>query len=78
MIWESKSEKLKFADDTKGQKTIQGEEDRRKIQEALNSLWRWSQKWKVMHIGMNNLEYEYQVNGTKLNTTDEEKKMEYG
>ncbi len=26
-----------------------------------------------MHIGMNILEYEYQVNGTKLNTTDEEK-----
>jgi hypothetical protein len=47
MIWESESEKLKFADDTKGQKTIRGEEDQRKKQEALNSLWRWSQKWNM-------------------------------
>jgi hypothetical protein len=52
------------------------------MQEALNTLWGWSQKWnmqfnlekcKVMHIGRNNPEYEYHMNGTKLNTTDEEK-----
>ncbi len=86
---ESESEKLKlevyiikFADDTKGQKEIRGEEDRRKMQEALNTLWGWSQKWnmqfnlekcKVMHIGRNNPEYEYHMNSTKLNNTDEEK-----
>jgi hypothetical protein len=86
---ESETEKLKlevyivkFADDTKGQKEIRGDEDRRKLQDALDSLWAWSEKWtmqfnldkcKVMHVGRNNPEYEYEMNGKKLSVTNEEK-----
>jgi hypothetical protein len=33
----------KFADDTKGQKEIKSEDDKRKMQEALNTLWRWAE-----------------------------------
>jgi hypothetical protein len=72
----------KFADDTKGQKEIRGEADRRKMQEALDTLWRWAERWKmefnlakckVMHVGRNNPQYEYNMNGVKLGKTEEEK-----
>lgn len=59
---------LKFADDTKGAKTIKGPEDRSKLQEALDCLCEWAEKWgmtfnlgkcKIMHVGRNNPRYEY-------------------
>jgi hypothetical protein len=32
----------KFADDTKGQKEIKSEDDKRKMQQALDTLLRWA------------------------------------
>jgi ribonucleases P/MRP protein subunit RPP40 len=72
---------MKFADDTKGAKIIQGPEDRDKMQEALDCLCQWAEKWgmafnykkcKVMHVGKNNPNYEYSMGGTLLSTTEEE------
>jgi hypothetical protein len=37
----------KFADDTKGAKVIQGQEDSNKLQEALDCLCDWADKWGV-------------------------------
>jgi hypothetical protein len=57
---------LKFADDTKGAKVIENAGDRDKLQEALDCLCNWAEKWgmefnvakcKVMHVGRNNPEY---------------------
>jgi ribonuclease P/MRP protein subunit RPP40 len=61
---------------------IGGPEDRDKLQEALDCLCDWADKWgmsfnvskcKVMHVGRNNPEYEYTMRGQKLETTDEER-----
>jgi hypothetical protein len=51
----------KFTDDTKGQQEIKSEDDKRKMQEALYTLWRrqkkkWGmqfnlEKFKIMHVG---------------------------
>ena len=73
---------IKFADDTKGGKVIRGEEDREKLQEAINCLCDWADKWgmsfnlakcKVMHVGKNNPRYEYYMREHKIGTTDEER-----
>ncbi len=51
---------VKFADDTKGLQEIESEEDRDRIQKALDMLVRWADEWgmvfnvekcKVMHVG---------------------------
>ncbi len=51
---------VKFADNTKGAKVIRGEEDRQKLQQALDILYEWADKWgmsfnvakcKIMHVG---------------------------
>ncbi len=57
---------VKFADDTKGAKVIRGEEDRQKLQQALDILCEWADKWgmsfnvakcKIIHVGRNNPGY---------------------
>ena len=72
----------KFADDTKGAKIIQKQEDNHKLQEALDCLCEWADKWgmsfnygkcKIMHIGKNNPRHEYFMRGNKLTTTEEER-----
>lgn len=72
----------KFADDTKGMKEMNCAEDRVKMQQALDSLCSWADKWgmafnvskcKIMHIGRNNPEHEYYMNGERLAVTEEEK-----
>jgi len=72
----------KFADDTKGAKIISGPDDRDKLQAALDSLCRWADKWgmafnvskcKVLHIGRNNPEYRYYMNGMEMGTTEMER-----
>ena len=82
-------EKVKvFADDTKNFKEINSQDDARKLQESLDLLVEWSEKWllrfnsskcKVLHIGKNNPRYEYHIkdgNETrKLETTQEEKDL---
>ncbi len=71
----------KFTDDTKGAKIIQ-KQDSHKLQEALDCLCEWADKWgmsfnygkcKIMHIGKNNPRHEYFMIGNKLTTTEEER-----
>jgi ribonucleases P/MRP protein subunit RPP40 len=72
----------KFADDCKGQKTIQNDNDRLELQETIDKLYEWSKKWgmsfnkekcKVMHVGHNNPCHSYYMQGTKLVEIEEEK-----
>ena len=71
----------KFADDTKLGKTVAGDGDRARLQEALDSLCDWADRWgmafnvakcKIMHIGHNNPKYEYRMRGEVLQETTEE------
>jgi len=57
-----------FADDTKVYRNIDSSDDRTKLQNDINSLEAWSQKWQiefnidkcsVVHIGKDNAEYDY-------------------
>jgi hypothetical protein len=61
---------------------ISSVEDRDKLQQALDCLCEWAERWgmcfnlakcKVMHVGANNPSYDYYMRGTKLGTTVEEK-----
>jgi Reverse transcriptase (RNA-dependent DNA polymerase) len=72
----------KFADDTKGAKIIKSIQDCIQLQEALNKLCEWAQRWgmafnekkcKIMHVGKNNPEHEYYMNGVRLAAVEEEK-----
>ena len=73
---------VKFADDTKGMKVIENEEDRAKLQNTLDRLYNWAEKWgmkfnldkcKIMHVGKNNPKHEYKMGGQKLAVVTEEK-----
>ena len=73
---------LKFADDTKVGKVISGEEDRKKLQEALDQLWRWADRWEmrfnvekchVLHLGRHNPRHKYTMNGIQLEVSEKEK-----
>ena len=70
---------IKFADDTKGFKEINGPEDRKSLQETLDNLYEWARIWgmsfnvKKMHIGNKNPNYEYFMNGEKLMELEEER-----
>jgi hypothetical protein len=73
---------VKFADDTKGAKVIQNPAEKNKMQEALDCLCEWTDRWgmsfniakfKVMHVGKNNPEYAYTMRGVKLSKTEEER-----
>ena len=72
----------KFADDTKvgnGAKTMKERED---LQEALDKLSSWADRWgmefnvskcKVMHVGHNNEKHAYTMKGQQLTETEEER-----
>ena len=73
---------MKFADDTKGLQEIRDDNDRRKLQTALDRLVEWSKKWcmefnvkkcKIMHIGCHNPGYSYYMNGQELQVVEEER-----
>ena len=73
---------IKFADDTKGIKEINGVGDGEKLQETLDNLVRWAKKWgmqynipkcKIMHLGRNNPMYVYKMEGRQLEVVEEEK-----
>ena len=75
---------LKFADYTKIAQPIRCEEDRRKLQAALDSLTGWADQWgmafniqkcKIMHVGHSNPGHEYTMRGTKLEETEEERDL---
>ena len=77
-----------FADDTKAYSTIQSDADSNKLQQCINDLTNWSEKWqlkfnskkcKVLHIGKNNPTYSYTINDgdvtNNLSPTDFEKDL---
>ena len=80
--------KLKlFADDTKLYKSIKEVADKEILQTDLNSLIGWSNKWqlpfnkgkcKLLHLGTENLEFQYVLtNGNETSTLEEvEKELE--
>ena len=70
-----------FADDTKTFTTIDKPEDVTKLQHDIEELHNWSKKWllkfnaskcKTMHIGSNNPEVDYSMDGVVLEAIDQE------
>lgn len=74
----------KFADDTKGAKTVVTDSDRVTLQSVLNKLCEWGNKWgmqfnetkcKVLHCGKNNPKFSYKMNDVLLASVSEEKDL---
>lgn len=72
----------KFADDTKAGNVIHDQSDVLNLQQCLNDLCGWAEKWgmsfnvgkcKVMHIGKNNPKAVYTMNNTPLSVTEAER-----
>ncbi len=72
----------KFVDDSKLGQTVEKDEDRARLQEALDKLCSWAAKWgmvfnvakcKVMHMGSRNPGYSYTMNNQTLDSTAEER-----
>ena len=75
---------LKFADDTKLFGKAGNTQDVEKLRKDLSELHLWSEKWqmkfnidkcKVMHIGFNNGEVDYEIAGKKLEKVNEERDL---
>ena len=71
----------KFADDTKIANTVVSSEQKKEMQNNLDKLSEWGQRWqmsfnenkcKVMHIGYRNDKTIYFLNGTQLKSVDSE------
>jgi ribonucleases P/MRP protein subunit RPP40 len=71
-----------FADDTKIGRTIRDEHDRQRLQEALDNLTKWSEKWgmefnvkkcKVVHFGRSNNRGDYKMLGETLTKAEVER-----
>ena len=78
------SKVLKFADDTKVFRKIERDADRQQLQDDLNKLNEWSDKWqmlfnygkcKCLHTGHGNEDAQYTMGDTVLNTTVKEKDL---
>ena len=78
------SKVLKFADDTKVFRKIESDADRQQLQDDLNKLNEWSEKWqmlfnygkcKCLHTGHGNEDAQYTMGDTVLNTTVKEKDL---
>ena len=72
----------KFADDTKLGKVIMSENDRGVLQDCLDKLMDWADKWgmkfntdkcKVMHLGHSNPQYQYKMGSKVLGNTETER-----
>ena len=73
---------LKFADDTKLFRKTKDIGDKQKLQDDINKLFRWSEKWqmlfnvgkcKCLHTGPGNSGMNYEMGGTILRKTGKEK-----
>ena len=62
----------KFAVDTKAGRVVEDEDDRAKLQEEINNLMAWTDKWQmqfnaskcsVMHLGPSNPKFSYTMGG---------------
>ena len=72
----------KFADDTKWARIVESEDDKKKFQEGIDGLARWSQDWqllfntgkcKIMHFGVKNQQWKYTMNGQEMEEVETEK-----
>jgi len=75
---------LKFADDTKIYGVVNSWEDRERLQKDLNRLVEWASRWQmkfneekcnVMHLGRENMGWNYVMNGKRLKVVEEEKDL---
>ena len=73
-----------FADDTKIYQAIKKPEDAARLQQDLNRLAEWSDRWqlhfnmtkcKTLHMGSHNPRNVYDLNGEPLDSTPEEKDL---
>ena len=76
------SKVLKFADDTKVFRKIKSDADRQHLQDDLNNLTEWSEKWQMLfnfgkfmylHSGHGNEDAHYTMGGNVLNSTSHHK-----
>ena len=79
-----KSNVLKFADDTKLFRKVNTDGDKQHLQNDLDRLVKWSEKWqmlfnfgkcKCLHTGLGNLNVNYKMGDTVLGTTVKEKDL---
>ena len=75
---------LKFADDTKLFRKTKEIGDKQKLQDDIDKLVRWSEKWqmlfnvgkcKCLHTGPGNTSMNYEMGGTILSKTGKEKDL---
>ena len=73
-----------FADDAKIFRSVNSQEDIRTLQEDLNKLTIWAERWqlpfnigkcKSLHLGRNNRHYTYEINGQQLKHLNEGKDL---
>ncbi|WP_133434224.1 RNA-directed DNA polymerase, partial [Aeromicrobium phragmitis] len=78
------SKVLKFADDTKVFRKVKHDGDKQRLQDDLDKLIKWSEKWqmlfnfgkcKCLHTGHGNKDVHYKMGGTVLSTTTTEKDL---
>ena len=78
------SKVLKFADDTKVFRKVTNDTDKQSLQEDLDKLVKWSEKWQILfnfgkckhiHIGHGNMDEEYKMGGAVLGRTTQEKDL---
>ena len=76
------SKVLKFADDTKVFRKVTNVRDKQSLQDDLEKLVKWSEKWqmlfhfgkcKCIHIGHGNMDEEYKMGDAVLGRTTQEK-----
>ena len=74
---------LKFADDTKVFRKVNTDGDKQHLQNDLDRLVKWSEKWqmlnfgkcKCLHTGHRNLDVKYKMGDTVLGTIVKEKDL---
>lgn len=71
-----------FADDTKVAQKVSNESEAKDFQATIDRLYAWSQRWgmsfniekcHIMHLGTNNIKYQYTMNGTPLSESNQER-----
>ena len=78
------SKVLKFADDTKVFRNVTNGTDKPSLQDDLDKLLKWSEKWqmlfnfgkcKCIHIGHGNMDEEYKIGDAVLGRSTQEKDL---
>ena len=73
-----------FADDTKIYNSIRGQISHCELQDDLDALLRWSEKWqlpfnigkcKMLHLGQGNPQHQYQLQDSRIASVAEEKDL---